>query len=1013
MASIDNITPLNAVASGNIPVFVEGDNFITSDMSDTINNLLWSSIEENGGQAQLANNYVLLETDVAVESKAGISLDHTFNKAFDLSISFSRTVNTLFAVKQSKIAAIRSRDELNPQTYFDLSISYSDTIGYFVALELWDSNNLVDSYSRAISPYDVSELRIIRAGDSCEGMVKIGNDWLSIGILSGFTPEDVKIDFYIQNANEPVSTDFSLLVENFNIRHVLALANVSAEIDSVENDLITARTRVASPSSGDIFLGFPNGSSIQYSEIFIYTDGEPVRRFSSSVDMAISTFAYRVSPSRSELFMEGEGFTWGDNEFIAEDRKNDNEFINTLWDPVTAKVPAQYFQSGHGYGEDIKHERTERSQVNGTEFWRAKLNHGTFFLRNNSFYLFSDDSVVTRLSLDTTEDGRSIKKLFFMPKTGIPLSISTMSHDVRTGNVVDLKRFSKVEKFTGRIINGIELDTDGAPGNIDTTKLEYIVRYNPNNKTENWRLPVDGAEEGIYTFFLPQVPLEEYAVIFNRKDIFQNRKFVARHYGDADAIYGEFRYGTGVEQSGDYTIDPVTGEVTVWLDQDYIDLGHVSYTFDYPAIIEFNDNYIEDFGSSITNPTPQDLNLLDEMGESNASENQQFRFNEFPLVDTTERGTVDRDNVRVYTYDVSTLTFDTSWTRVESFNNAGPNSRVYIVNSDRGFIQFGDGIKGAIPTKYHKIYAGYTKTIRIEYEPDKSSDIWTGKDVDLNLTKNILDSGFLFISRKDLIPESIQLEFRDTDITALEFTELQARVLDIDGEPVPNVNVEFFIPGDSGGVEDSVVTSNSDGFASTIFAPSGAISSIGNFSHMYLEGADSDTLGQGVVSYFGDTGQTPNTRIVLEEEVGSLAEEVYVFKIYDNKDAFQPYNNETRLGGLYQVYYEYNQNTGQNELIRPVEIRGRVAIFDHSLPQSLDSSQPNYDPDIRGFVIVGRKKVQARARTTHEGAVIESDIASINIEYSPIQKGEWTLPIFPTEFDGSEISTATYITINP
>ena len=54
------------------------------------------------------------------------------------------------------------------------------------------------------------------------------------------------------------------------------------------------------------------------------------------------------------------------------------------------------------------------------------------------------------------------------------------------------------------------------------------------------------------------------------------------------------------------------------------------------------------------------------------------------------------------------LVNNSPWQRVESFRKSGPSDKVYILNTDAGEIQFGDGIHGACPpTGSNNITATY------------------------------------------------------------------------------------------------------------------------------------------------------------------------------------------------------------------------------------------------------------------------------------------------------------------
>lgn len=1016
MPVINEVTPHSSVRSGNIPIDIIGSGFLTSDLSKSFSDPAFYTFltQGNGSVSMPSSNGIELSVSNVPGDYAAVSMDDQFNKVFGVSVTVDQNILTFPSVDDARIFALRAEDAANPQTYFDIHIGYRDSTGYYARVEAWVMNSLVYSGERSIGPYQIDALKIVRAEERMLGYIQIGSDWIFIDDYLGFSDFTSTISSYIQNSSTHIAGEFGVFLSEFNVDTVVSLVSQPATLVSVDPNLIQVISQPNEVGAGNVLAGFPDGSYTQWSGSFTYTQGEAVTQVSHNIDMAIAVYQSYINPSRNELFTASGGFTWDEDEFIAETKKNENLFMPSLWDPKLANIPPQAFQSGHGFDESIKLIDIKKIKQQGEEDWYARLNHGTYFIKSIPYYLYSDESVIRQLGKLTTQDGRSIQPLLYAPKYGIPISASTLTTDVRSGNIVDDVRFSKVVKFTGKASNGVELDTSD-PANIDKAFREFKVNYNPNNMFVDWRVPVNNANSGLYSFFLPEIPLFEFPVIFTRKDIFQNRKFVAKNYGDPDAIFGQFPYGTGPEQPGDYTIDYVTGEVVVWLDQDYVDLGYMTWTFDYPAVIEFNDNYLKQKGGGVSSPTTSDLSDLDLLGESNAQPAQEFIVSEFPIYDETTNTFLDRQNFSLYTYDASTLTFDTSWERVQrdSLNEYGPNDKIYIVEADTGKVVFGDGINGAIPTKYHRVYAVYSSTLRIEYEPQVSVDYWTGKSVDLNLSKNNLNSGFLYLTRREQIPDTIRLEFANTEINALQFTALTATVIDVDGEPIVDIPVEFNILNQGGSTEDDIVVSNSNGQSSTIFLPNASIESLGNFIQVFEPGADEDTKGDYIADSYQNNGVVANAKILAEEEIVDDPSGVYVFKILDANDAFTPYNNETRKGGVYQVYYKENTITGDNELVRPSGIQGRVVTFDEPLPQSHDPLGPNYDPRIRGLVFVGKKLIQARAKIQFDNVVIESDTATLRVGYSPIQKGEWTLPIFPTTFTGSEIDRATYITINP
>jgi len=1012
MATINSISPRKSKRTGDIPFTIDGTGFLTSDLSnDFSGGVFYTDISANSGSI-IDTDKLELIVDTTSGSIAGIDTDHTFPRSFDVSYLTEYDITTLPSTNGAKIAALQAYDDADPTTYFQIYIGYADPSGYYLRVEAFVSGVAQYSHTTAIDPSNVQGLKIIRSEDRMTGYIKISNEFAEIGSYIGFASFDSRIKMYAGNATTPVSGPFSVFITEYKVDYAISLVNKPAHVLSFTDTEVEGRTQPNEIGAGDVVLAFPDSTFVEILGGFEYTESQRISRDIKNFDTVISVFNFHIQPSRNELFTSAGSFKWDENYWITPDKQNKNLYIPSLWDPVTANVPAEFLQSGHGDEKNVELIDIKKFRAESRESWHARLNHGTYFVRNVDYYLYSDESITRQLGEEQTEDGRSTQNLKYLPKPGIPISASTLTTDIESGLIVDKRRFEKRGKFTGRVQNGIELDSSVVT-NIDQTKSEFVVNYNSNNMRLNWRIPVEGSEAGIYTFDLPEIPLKECAVIFSRIDIFSTQKQVSKFYGDPGSIYGEMLYGEPLVDIGDYAIDFINGQVQVILDQEYFDLGYVTYTHSYPAILEFNNDYLFDNGSSITEPVPSDLALLDEVGESDGTGNQIFRLDEFPILDFSDSQFLDAEHFNLFLYDESDNTFDIEWFRVRDMAEHGPSAKVYQLNPDQGTIFFGNGINGAIPQKYKKIIAGYKTSVRIEYEPVSSIDYWVGRDTDLNLSRNSLNSGFLYLSRKELIPDTISIRFSTDSINALEFAELSAVVRDRDGDPVPAVALTFEIINGGGNLDEGTLSTDSNGEAKTTFIPSGRIEDMGIFVQLYEAGIDPNTLGGARSGVYFDSGVIENSLVVAEEEIVDAPEDVYLFKVYDDTDAFNPYNNLTRTGGSYYVYHGFDIGSGENELIRPTAINGKVLIFDESLPQSFNPAEPNYEPNLRGFAIIGKKQVQAKARVVAGLVTIDSDIATLGVEYSPIQKGEWTLPLPPTFFDNSEIDRATYININP
>jgi hypothetical protein len=1134
MPTLTSIDPTISKRTGGIPFTLTGTGFNTTDLTNDFSGGSFYTDVSSGGGSITDTTKLELNVDTTAGAFAGIDVTSTFDRSFNVSISTEYDITTFPSVNDTKIIGLRALNNIDATTYFQIYLGYKDPGEYFLKVEAVISGSNVYSYQTMIDPNNVEGLQIVRSEERMTAYIKISGEFAKIGDYLGFSNFVSRIRIFTENAPTATVSAFSTFVTEFKVDYVVSLLNAPAEILTVSDTEITGLTGPNDPQGEDpppgIYVGFPDSTYASLAG-FEYTESQSLAKDTGDFDTIISVYNFYIQPSRNELFTSAGNFVWDDNYWVDPDKQNKNLYTPSLWDPTTANVPVAFLQSGYGYDQNTKLIDIKKYRAESSESWHARLNHGTYFIRNVPYYLYSSESVTIQLGEEQTTDGRSKQHLKFPPKVGVPISASTLTVDLVSGLIVDNKRFNKRGKFTGTITNGIELDTS-VVANIDKTKTEFIVNYNSNNKRVNWRIPTTGTAAGSYTFTLPEVPLKCYSVNFSRIDLFSSEKQKGFLYqnasevtdfdtpvetsldgkyflldapvggfyvwydldasgvadpapvgrtgiqvlvvtgdgasgvatktaaaingnanfnssastatvtvtnieegavddlvdvdagitnitvtnqgtDDLQTIYGTALYGEPLENTGDYSIDFTTGQVEVLLDQAYIDLGFVSYTFDYPAEIEFNDDYLTDKGVSITNPTSSDLSQLDIVGESDGSGSQSFTLSEFPILDLSGSEFLDTDNFNLFLFDESDLTFETDWVRVKRITEHGPSDKVYQLNPDQGTIFFGNGISGAIPTKYKKIVVGYKTSVRIEYEPESSADYWVGRDTDLNLSRNSLNSGFLYLSRKELIPDNISISFSVDAITALDFAELSAIVRDKDGDPVPSVDLTFNIVNGNGDLDEETLTTDSNGAAKTVFIPSGQIVDMGIFVYLYEAGDDAETLGVARPNIYVDNEGIVNSIVIAEEDVIDPPEEVFLFKVYDDGDAFNVYDNQNRTGGSYIVFHEYDSGTMQNELIRPQSINGKVLIFNQSLPQPFNPAEPNYEPNLRGFAIIGKKQVQAQATVVAGLITINSDIATLKVDYSPIQEGEWTLPIPPTEYGGSEIDRATYLTINP
>jgi hypothetical protein len=999
---LNSVEPKTSKITGGVTIDLYGNDFIENQFLSYLQAAEYTDTSSSNGTVGVLTQGISLTLPEEVNQRASVDLNKIMGESFELRLSFTRDVRSFPLIDRMKALGIECIDQTSILNRTRVFVEYREGRGYLLVVEAWESSSIVSREEMPFDPKNIEELIVKACGRYIHGYVKVSGQDLFFGKTSILSGTSYSVRLFSETPESGVALESRIDLQKVELKPLVSFAGYPTELVSVQDERVRARTLPGHISFGDIIFSGGSGTVVKIENEVRYVIGSGVSTVSKRFDTVQAIYNEYVNPSREKLFSDNEGFSWDEGFLLGEAEKNNNLFVPSLWDPSTGNIPQDFFQSGVGAEDSLKYVGIKKTIAQDQEKWFAKINHGTYFVANVPYYLFSDESIIEFLSQNKTTDGRSIHPLLYKPKIGIPIIASSLTEEPESKRIVEDLRLQKRGKFTGKVLNGVELDSS-FDQNIDRTKEEFIVIYNADNEIKNWRVPILNVEEGRYVFELPKIPLTEFNLRFSRQDIFKEQKTIAKTYGED--TYDSFLFGEGIIEYGDYAIDYKRGVVEVLLERAYTDLGFLSYTYDYPAVIEFNNDYTSDIGSDITDPTFRDLRTLDNIGMSAALPAQKFRLTSFPVIDTSSVTIVDRTNFKLFVYDEFDNSFDTSWVRVLSFDDYGPTDKVYKVNSSEGIVSFGDGVKGIIPVKYMRILAGYKPTLKIQFEPESSSDLWSGKTIDLNLSKQTLNSGFLYISRKDLIPAQMELEFAAKSINAFETTDLNATVFTQEGEVVPGVNIFFEIVAGGGDLKDINLFSNPNGQADTIYTPSSRLEDIGIKIDLYEESQDEEIKGVPSPQSFGDENGVPYLSLKANELIQGDTEEIYLFKILDDGDDFLPYNNITRRGGRLVLLHDGVAP------IRGTFLAGSIIGFNGQLPQPFDMNAPNYEPDLRGFYIVGKKTIQARAYVDLEEIRVYSDIVSITVEYSPLQKGVWTLPTPPVEYDSSQINTATYINI--
>lgn len=271
----------------------------------------------------------------------------------------------------------------------------------------------------------------------------------------------------------------------------------------------------------------------------------------------------------------------------------------------------------------------------------------------------------------------------------------------------------------------------------------------------------------------------------------------------------------------------------------------------------------------------------------------------------------------VETYPVSSGAHQ-SWTVIPGTDT--PNGYEVSVDFDMGILKFGDLTNPLIPVppSGHFIEVNYYKTIRLEYEPEKTRDEVIAIEANLNPITRRSPRGFVYLSNSVDSPSSIELEAKLPELSLDTYGPLYvgntlasivATVKDQDGIALEDQIVTFYINnipivgsyGTSGDTVDS--PTNEFGQAKVFYVPPRSIDEIGEYITYDRFSVDLSPSG-----YPTTTQVTKLNTDTLSVE-GDL-DEIFLYEIYTDDAILGLYNSSlpdveaTQLLDYYSTYFQ-------------------------------------------------------------------------------------------------------------
>lgn len=195
-------------------------------------------------------------------------------------------------------------------------------------------------------------------------------------------------------------------------------------------------------------------------------------------------------PNAIDVANQGiDSFQWDDRQWPDNDEIRSTSHIPSLWDPSRANIDDEMFQSGIGYGDDLKMKQIVLERYNDSNQWLPMIKHGFYYTTHKERYLYSSESIIATIdsadNLATGEGSNPTANTYtypfeLKPFVGIASYIYRRGYESGSEPLLH-KKIRQRKTFTGEIDgNGDYLDTVDGNGdviwaNVNILYDEFIV----------------------------------------------------------------------------------------------------------------------------------------------------------------------------------------------------------------------------------------------------------------------------------------------------------------------------------------------------------------------------------------------------------------------------------------------------------------------------------------------------------------------------------------------------------
>lgn len=166
-----------------------------------------------------------------------------------------------------------------------------------------------------------------------------------------------------------------------------------------------------------------------------------------------------------------EGWQWDNRNWPSKEEFQAAALAPSIWDPSVSGIDENLFQAGIGDNKNLL--LTELVGYPETKLmaWFPKIEHGSYYVNNEEWYLYSDDYLVEQIPTTQTVSGLQYHLLSHDFKPTVPIQIRRFSFDKVTGRTTIDLDLRKVQEFNNPVEPEFLINTNYSPPKLELSSV--------------------------------------------------------------------------------------------------------------------------------------------------------------------------------------------------------------------------------------------------------------------------------------------------------------------------------------------------------------------------------------------------------------------------------------------------------------------------------------------------------------------------------------------------------------